>query len=972
MNAQMNSNTRSSQRLGEYKADEPSRSLAAYAKKFKIGHRHWMRICTIDQGKKVDSTTEIFGEFYGPALTAKEYVILSHCWGVAEMGEKEVSFKEMSKLLSTLAEKQERWARVGGSTLLQIKKVRNYRNSTQYKWYAKAKLCYGYLHDTVGDSWKDRGESKAIPKWFSRGWTLQELIAPKVFHFFDQNWEWIGNKAARRRRQQYHTNPRGSVERRIAEGVEQSKTVATVPNVAQIISWLLIACTCRCCMGKGRTHFVVCSLNNSYVQRSSIFTWGLTREYGWSSSILADDPSCFRDCGMVVSLTPEQISKDLIEKGMPDGEVSKSAQKRLRTFTVTNDGIQIWLPTATFGPYSQVTLACWDQDEDDLMTIHLLFRGSTCFRIFGIPKYPGKMEFKQYLLPYKETECPTFTFALQTPTLSHDGFALDRARSAGAEVIKDGSVTLSGDIDFAAIAYLRGKDDTLFLVLLSYCAGRHSAFVILAPEDFKWDLAFLRSRAFERLFNSNHKPSSDECPTAHRRAAQLQSMLPNVMVVCPREERSTYELVEASRIPGLMWNSLRGKLPQTRELSEKYASIPFSLIESELKLGDYGHVPQDGEKFKPEGNIIDFATGIAPDPIESDIDGIHRPELGSAESMVSLSLKVAGRWTSRRLHLYDGTGWSLPANQQVVSLLKVLSSRLAGRVLVTAVIRCSDRHDLRPKVYSTSTPRGTLDLNAWQTLDTPTPLCSVIMPLSWRQVDLDGELMTLLLQIIDNFSVLAGWVEQLEDPKHLTQPVTVEAAAEFFAGLFGGTHFRNFIGDIVFFNDLPRIMEMKNKSHTGLDTGLDKGRHPSQDISGGREAIVVAQAQRIDALVVFLTGIDDGTFDLELSPEFVVHVGSKRAGWTNLWRNGSGWRSAPFATKIVELIAAEYRQRERQDIKFDRHEFLSTVEQIKKWRKMLIATNDEHERRTLVEDTVGKVTLLTTAIAGWLAEVGND
>ncbi|KAI6041079.1 hypothetical protein EDC04DRAFT_1354695 [Pisolithus marmoratus] len=46
MNAQMNSNTRSSQRLGEYKADEPSRSLAAYAKKFKIGHRHWMRICT--------------------------------------------------------------------------------------------------------------------------------------------------------------------------------------------------------------------------------------------------------------------------------------------------------------------------------------------------------------------------------------------------------------------------------------------------------------------------------------------------------------------------------------------------------------------------------------------------------------------------------------------------------------------------------------------------------------------------------------------------------------------------------------------------------------------------------------------------------------------------------------------------------------------------------------------------------------
>ncbi|KAI6038179.1 hypothetical protein EDC04DRAFT_2044939 [Pisolithus marmoratus] len=47
----------------------------------------------------------------------------------------------------------------------------------------------------------------------------------------------------------------------------------------------------------------------------------------------------------------------------------------------------------------------------------------------------------------------------------------------------------------------------------------------------------------------------------------------------------------------------------------------------------------------------------------------------------------------------------------------------------------------------------------------------------------------------------------------------------------------------------------------------------------------------------------------------------------------------------------------RQDTKFNRCEFLSEVEQIKKWRGMLIATTDEHERRTLVEDTVGKILL---------------
>lgn len=46
---------------------------------------------SIDEGK-VDIATKIFGEFYGPALTAKEYAILLHCWGVVEQGEKEMSF----------------------------------------------------------------------------------------------------------------------------------------------------------------------------------------------------------------------------------------------------------------------------------------------------------------------------------------------------------------------------------------------------------------------------------------------------------------------------------------------------------------------------------------------------------------------------------------------------------------------------------------------------------------------------------------------------------------------------------------------------------------------------------------------------------------------------------------------------------------------------------------------------------------
>lgn len=43
--------------------------------------------------------------------------------------------------------------------------------NSMYKLCANAKLCYAYLHDTVGDSWKDSWEDReeSVAKWFSRG-----------------------------------------------------------------------------------------------------------------------------------------------------------------------------------------------------------------------------------------------------------------------------------------------------------------------------------------------------------------------------------------------------------------------------------------------------------------------------------------------------------------------------------------------------------------------------------------------------------------------------------------------------------------------------------------------------------------------------------------------------------------------------------------------------------------------------------
>lgn len=59
--------------------------------------------------------------------------------------------------------------------------------NSMFNWYHHSQVCYTYLSDVPG---KDFTESE----WFTRGWTLQELIAPQQVHFFDSQWEKIGDR----------------------------------------------------------------------------------------------------------------------------------------------------------------------------------------------------------------------------------------------------------------------------------------------------------------------------------------------------------------------------------------------------------------------------------------------------------------------------------------------------------------------------------------------------------------------------------------------------------------------------------------------------------------------------------------------------------------------------------------------------------------------------------------------------------
>ena len=69
--------------------------------------------------------------------------------------------------------------------------------NSMYRWYGLATVCYAYLADVpCKDDHKAEGSAFRESRWFTRGWTLQELIAPVNVVFLSKDWAPIGSKQA--------------------------------------------------------------------------------------------------------------------------------------------------------------------------------------------------------------------------------------------------------------------------------------------------------------------------------------------------------------------------------------------------------------------------------------------------------------------------------------------------------------------------------------------------------------------------------------------------------------------------------------------------------------------------------------------------------------------------------------------------------------------------------------------------------
>jgi hypothetical protein len=69
--------------------------------------------------------------------------------------------------------------------------------NSMYRWYANAAKCYVYLSDVPSNDNKEAFEHDfRRSRWHTRGWTLQELIAPKVVEFFSAEGTFLGDKVS--------------------------------------------------------------------------------------------------------------------------------------------------------------------------------------------------------------------------------------------------------------------------------------------------------------------------------------------------------------------------------------------------------------------------------------------------------------------------------------------------------------------------------------------------------------------------------------------------------------------------------------------------------------------------------------------------------------------------------------------------------------------------------------------------------
>ncbi|THU94492.1 HET-domain-containing protein [Dendrothele bispora CBS 962.96] len=307
------------------------------------------------------------------------YVILSHTWE-----DEEVTFQDIQDL--EVAKGKAGWSKVEMACLYARKhKFKwiwidscciNKESSAElseainsmYQYYLDAAVCYVFLSDVrKNENPREVGSTFRRSRWFSRGWTLQELLAPTYVVFLDNSWEEIGTKCS--------LFDAISAITTIPAGVITGGNIDRY-SIAQKMSWAACRQTTRpedqayCLMGLfgvnmspiygegGAKAFM--RLQQEIIKISddrSIFAWIASSEEEEPRGLLARSPYEFRASGEVQSS----------ESDIPG---SKSS------FSFNNNGLHIHIPLVPSESHSEdglflASLQCRSQRDGSYISLYL-------------------------------------------------------------------------------------------------------------------------------------------------------------------------------------------------------------------------------------------------------------------------------------------------------------------------------------------------------------------------------------------------------------------------------------------------------------------------------------------------------------------------------------------------------------------------------------------------------------------------
>ncbi|KAL4069912.1 heterokaryon incompatibility protein-domain-containing protein [Scleroderma yunnanense] len=759
----------------------------------------------IKEGKPVDRRTRVLQS--RDDLTT-EYAILSHRWIEKEGETMEVNYDEVVALTKMERAEQDEVRQCDGYQKILRSCEQAKRDgyewlwadtccidkqssaelseaiNSMYRWYQNSTACYAYLHDVPDLSFPGWDEerypnSNGWPEWFSRGWTLQEMIAPSNVEFFNKDWRHIGDKRTLASTLSQITQVPQPI---LTDGLSSNR-----PCVAQIMSWAAKRTTTRVedraysllglldvnmpmLYGEGQKAFHRLQLEIIRVSNDqSIFAW--SEFSGRTGSILADDPSFFQGCSYMTLMDHNKFIQRLTSY-IPKEELRLiDSEDRLGVFPVTNRGIQIWMflrPLNDSGSIFQAFLPCGFGLFGRPVIITLALWKSNYYRYFmqghGCST-KGPVRFHQVYLRYQDTPHCDATFEIDDSAITENGFTY---YGAYPEEIKGNKFTLTDTAPLCVKVYSDNQTNCRLAVGFGQCFGQDWVhFIYENPiHEHSWkdysriehDKMLVRgpehARSMAEVCSQGGRHGrvwvKHTCPSESTRTVRISCVIwqnsrnHGVRIDAIQHPYNGPEQwmgfsVEGTDDPNCDMRNLmiphikNGPYHGSYTLLVDGISMSFSRAPNGIKLGDYGYFT-DSEDFLCEGNVFADLRSLVLEPYITPRQHTVTQQFGyntDSDNVTVIDSEPFGDWAT----LCKPLGLSLPSNHDFNSLLTSLGNRLTDRYLVIRVIQCANA----------SSNERPASLRLWggpfrrsSIVDPTTPLCIIRKPFVWHHDGADS------------------------------------------------------------------------------------------------------------------------------------------------------------------------------------------------------------------------------------------